>query len=168
MNLLKTVLVLLACIFFVGCASTGKSFSEFNNSTESKAKPGASKAIVYRTTDSMLMSLRAARIKLNENEVASCERGGFVSIDIPPGANTLSVDIWDAPGSCTLTATATQPNLIVYYEVKPRSSGITALALGGLLGGAIEGDKACSGPFEIKQVGKDEALSKLINLRLSK
>ena len=135
MNLLKTVLVLLACIFFVGCASTGKSFSEFNNSTESKAKPGASKAIVYRTTDSMLMSLRAARIKLNENEVASCERGGFVSIDIPPGANTLSVDIWDAPGSCTLTATATQPNLIVYYEVKPRSSGITALALGGLLGG---------------------------------
>ena len=168
MNLIKTVLTLLACIFFVGCASTGKSFSEFNNSTESKAKPGASKAIVYRTTDSMMMSLRAARIKLNENEVASCERGGFVSIDILPGTNMLSVDIWDSPGSCTLIATSTQPNSIAYYEVKPRSSGIAALALGGILGGAIEGNKMCSGPFEIMQVGKDEALSKLINLRLSK
>ena len=168
MNLLKTVFVLLACIFFVGCASTGKSFLEFNNSTESKAKPGASKAIVYRTTDSMLMSLRVARIKLNENEVASCERGGFVSIDILPGTSMLSVDIWDSPGSCTLIATSTQPNSIAYYEVKPRSSGIAALALGGILGGAIEGNKMCSGPFEIVQVGKDEALSKLINLRLSK
>ena len=168
MNLIKTVLTLLACIFFVGCASTGKSFSEFNNSTESKAKPGASKAIVYRTTDSLMMSLRAARIKLNENEVASCERGGFVSIDILTGTSMLSVDIWDSPGSCTLIATSTQPNSIAYYEVKPRSSGIAALALGGILGGAIEGNKMCSGPFEIMQVGKDEALSKLINLRLSK
>ena len=53
MNLIKTVLTLLACIFFVGCASTGKSFSEFNNSTESKAKPGASKAIVYRRQNAM-------------------------------------------------------------------------------------------------------------------
>jgi hypothetical protein len=80
----------------------------------------------------------------------------------------LSVDIWDSPGSCTLIATSTQPNSIAYYEVKPRSSGIAALALGGILGGAIEGNKMCSGPFEIMQVGKDEALSKLINLRLSK
>lgn len=167
MIFIRTGLILLTSILVVGCAATGKSFSEFNNSPESKAKPGASKAIVYRTTDSMMMAARAARIKLNGNEVASCDRGGFVSIDLPPGTNTLSVDIWDGPGICALPATLTQPNSIVYYEVKPRSSGIAALAVGGLLGGAVEGDKFCSGTFEIKQVAKDEALSKLINLKMS-
>lgn len=159
--------VLLISVLFVGCAATGKSYSEFNNSPESKPKSGSSKAIVYRTTDSMMMAARAARIKLNGGEVGSCDRGGFVAIDLPPGTNTLSVDIWDAPGICALPATNTQPNSIIYYEVKPRSSGIAAMALGGLVGGAIEGDKFCSGTFEIKQVQKDEALSKLVNLRQS-
>ena len=165
--MIKAGLVLLVSFVLVGCAATGKSFSEFNNLPESKLKPGSSKAIVYRTTDSMLMSARAARIKLNGSEVGSCERGGFVAIDLPPGTNTLSVDIWDGPGICALPATSTQPNLINYYEVKPRSSGIAAMALGGLIGGSIEGEKFCSGAFEIIQVPKDEALSKLVNLKQS-
>lgn len=168
MQFVRLYLLLVVGFFLVGCAATGKSYSEFNNSPESKIKPGSSKAIVYRTTDSMMMAARAARIKLNGNEVASCDRGGFVSIDLPPGTNTLSVDIWDGPGICALPATSTQPNSVVYYEVRPRSSGIAALAVGGLLGGAVEGDKFCSGTFEIRQVAKDEALSKLINLRHSK
>ena len=167
MSLIRIGLAILTTAFFVGCAATGKSFSEFNNSPESKAKPGESKAIIYRTTDSMLMAARAARIKLNGTEIASCERGGFVSIDLPRGINTISVDIWDGPGICALSALPTQPDLINYFEVKPRSSGIAAMALGGLIGGAIEGEKFCSGAFEIKQVTREEALQKLITLRKS-
>ena len=165
--LIKAGLGLLVSFVLVGCAATGKSFSEFSSSPESKVKPGTSKAIIYRTTESMMMSARAARIKLNGTEVASCERGGFVSVDLPAGTNTLSVDIWDGPGICALPATSTQPNLINYYEVKPRSSGIAAMALGGLIGGAIEGEKFCSGAFEIKQVTSDEALQKLSTLKKS-
>ena len=165
--MIKAVLGLLVSFVLVGCAATGKSYSEFNNSPESKPKSGSSKAIVYRTTDSMMMAARAARIKLNGSEVGSCDRGGFVAIDLPPGTNTLSVDIWDGPGICALPATNTQPNSIIYYEVKPRSSGIAAMALGGLIGGSIEGEKFCSGAFEIKQVKVDEALQKLISLRQS-
>jgi hypothetical protein len=165
--MIKAGLGLLVSFVLVGCAATGKSFSEFNNLPESKPKPGSSKAIVYRTTDSMMMAARAARIKLNGSEVGACDRGGFIAIDLPPGTNMLSVDIWDGPGICALPATNTQPNSIIYYEVKPRSSGIAAMAIGGLLGGAIEGDKFCSGTFEIKQVSKDEALSKLVNLKQS-
>ena len=75
--MLKTGFGLLVSFVQVGCVATGKQFSEFNNLPESKPKPGFLKAIVYRTTDSMMMSARTARIKLNGSEVGACDRGGF-------------------------------------------------------------------------------------------
>jgi hypothetical protein len=78
-----------------------------------------------------------ATVKINGEQVASLWAGSSSSIDIAPGATSVSVDGWTYPGSWTvdLSVKAGQSYTI---EISPRGDSLGPNLLLGAIGGAID------------------------------
>ena len=164
--------VLLVLLF--GCAATGESYQ----GQSAKLKPvdtDKARLFVFRTADSLLMSLRAARIQLNGREIGSNDRGGFAYFDVTPGKGVLSVDVVDFPGRCELSIELLAGQEY-YFEVIPRAETHQAGFVGGMFGGLLGNIAArsaesagimCGGTFAVEARDRDTAMLKMRGLRSS-
>lgn len=165
---LTTMIVLLG-----GCAASGPMYkapekAEINQISDS------SRLIFLRTGGDAQYSARDAAIKIDGTSAGGCEYKGFKMITIAPGLHTLTVDMWDAVGSCSVLFKL-EAGKTYYFEIKPRSENLIAGGFGllGLLpalaGQGIESSgKTCSGAFSIAQIPEEDAQAKLGNLRESR
>jgi hypothetical protein len=159
--------ILVAVAFFSGCAATGPKYTE-QLSHLPVVKENSARIFVFRTGEFAQYSARAASVKLDGTSIGKCEYKGFNIFDVPASTHTLTVDMWDSPGSCSLKIEVDQHNEY-YFEIKPRSGNLMGALFGGLVGAAAESaGKECGGAFMIEPVTPDIAKTKLIDLSLSK
>lgn len=93
-----------------------------------------------------------ATVNINGRKVASLWGGASATIDLAPGANTITVDAWSSPGSWTHTLNA-KPGARYAIEISPRD-GSAAAAMLGPIGAAIEANskKKQGGSFQMRVV----------------
>jgi hypothetical protein len=162
--LLITIFLLLGVLS--GCAATGATYAKHI----SEASPqDASKArlVVFRTRENSQYAARAVSVKVNGEGMGSCEYAGFKVLDVAAGKHTLTVDIWDSPGTCNLPIEIAAGGEY-FFEINPRSGNLLGTMLGGIVGAAIESSgKQCGGAFEVTAIEKNVAISKLADLKMS-
>lgn len=162
---LKFVLVT-ACVALSGCAASGAVYRE-QVAKSTPPAPNQARVTVYRTGESSQYSGRDARISLNGKPTIDVAYKGFNIVDVESGSHTLSVDIWDSPGSCALSVML-EANKDFFYEIKPRSANLVSFLLGGVVGAAIESSgKQCGGAFALIPVEKNLALPALLPLKMT-
>ena len=158
--------IILAVVFFAGCAATGPKYME-QVSQLPVVKENSARLFVFRTGEFAQYSGRAASVKLDGTTIGKCEYKGFNVFNIPASSHTLAVDMWDSPGSCLLKIEV-EPRNEYYFEIKPRSGNLMGALFGGLVGAAAESaGKECGGAFMIEPVKPDIAKTKLGDLSLS-
>ncbi len=99
--------------------------------------------------------------------MGSCDYAGFKVFDIIAGKHTLTVDVWDSPGTCELPIDVSGGNEY-FFEIKPRLGNFLGGLLGGPIGSAIESSgKQCGGAFAVEPVAKELAIPKLADLKMT-
>ncbi len=78
-----------------------------------------------------------ATVKINGEQVASLWAGSSSSVDIAPGATSVSVDAWTYPGTWTLDLSA-KAGQAYTIEISPRGDSLGPALLLGAIGGAID------------------------------
>lgn len=161
-------LLLLSTILVTsGCAATGQNFIDHQSQLK-KLDGNESRIYIYRTDESMQYSARAASVKLDNSIKKPCDYKGFNNFDVPTGSHQLQVDIWDSPGTCTIS-TNLSSQTEHYFEIKPRTGNLIGALAGGLVGAAIESSgKTCGGAFSIEEVEPTLALQKIQSLKLTR
>jgi len=112
--------------------------------------------------------------------MGSCDFAGYSTLYVLAGPHVLSVEMWDAPGRCSLS-TNVLGGEEYFYEILPRSENLIAGFLGamvGMLGGgaaqagapfAVMGSesagKECGGAFSIVAVEEGIGRRKVMDLR---
>ncbi len=93
-----------------------------------------------------------ATVNVNGQKVASLWGGASATVDLAPGANTITVDAWSYPGSWTHTLNV-KPGARYTIEISPRD-GSAATAMLGPVGVAIEASskKKQGGAFQMRVV----------------
>lgn len=93
-----------------------------------------------------------ATVKVNGKQVASLWGGSSSTVDLAPGANTITVDTWSYPGSWTQTLNV-KPGARYAIEISPRD-GSAATAMLGVVGVAIEASSKSKqgGAFQMRVV----------------
>lgn len=142
----------------------------------------APRLTVYRSGGTPLYMARAARLVQGDGERTRLRPGRFRTFELAPGTHTLSADLWDVPGECTLELTVA-PGQHRYVEVSPRAAnlaaGLPAAAVfdstpAGMLptlavmlaGQAVESSaRACGGAFSLVEVDPGQAAERMRRLR---
>jgi len=138
---------------------------------------------VFRTADSTQYSGRSATVRVDGKEVGGCDHAGYQIFYVKAGPHVLTVEMWDAPGHCSLS-TNVLGGEEYFYEILPRSENLMAGYLGTLIGalggsaalagapfavmGAESAGKQCGGAFSIVAVEENSGRRKVMDLRLSK
>jgi len=93
-----------------------------------------------------------ATVNVNGQKVASLWGGTSATVDLAPGANTITVDAWSYPGSWTHILNV-KPGARYTIEISPRD-GSAATAMLGPVGAAIEASskKKQGGAFQMRVV----------------
>lgn len=181
----STTILALTTALAAGCAANGERYVDHAAGQRSAVSPDAARVLVYRPADTMQYSGRAASLALDGAAPLSLRLGGFLAFDVAPGEHRFEVDLWDAPGRCSLSFTAA-PGTTAYFEVAPRPSNLAAGLPGalvtpstpaGLLTGlsvmlsgmaAESAGKSCGGAFAIAPVDAAVAEPRLAGLRASR
>jgi len=177
--------LLVALLLLPGCSTTGPApeFSAYVTTLPSVGEDKA-RAFFYRTGDHFRFSAHSARIQSDDKTIGECGPERFSVIDIPADTRTLTVDIWDFPGSCELPVEL-EPGGDYFYEIEPRSAFPSGLAFligfaawpgGGLFESLTGGFLAagtesavwrCGGAFTVGPVAPETAKEALNGLRLT-
>ena len=165
--------LLLACAALIGCASGPK--YALNPLASAAVPPTVARITVLRTGEHVQYSARNARLRLGGRRYP-IPPGSYRIVDVPPGEQTLVVDMWDAPGSCSLRVRL-PAGKACFFEVTPRAasflSGSTGPLVGGLTGVAVmfggmvieSAGKPCGGAFALAPLEDAVAREKLRELR---
>lgn len=169
-------------IALTACAATGPRYPE-HVAMSADIPPHTTRLTVFRTAESTQYSGRSATVKIDGRERGGCDFAGYQSFFVPAGPRTLAVEMWDAPGKCSLSIDVLGGEEY-FYEVFPRAESSIASFLGVLISlfapartsgiapfaimGAESAGKACGGAFSVIGVDEDLARRKLKDLRMSR
>jgi hypothetical protein len=145
--------------------------------------PHSTRFTVYRTAASMQFSGRAATVRIDGKEFGSCEFAGYQVFHVRAGPHVLAVNMWDAPGSCSLSIDVLGGE-DYFFEIAPRQESLVAMTLGTVIGalggglgpafapavvmGAESSGRKCGGAFSIAVVDEAAARRALADLRQSR
>ncbi|MFO1316250.1 MAG: hypothetical protein U1F58_11660 [Burkholderiales bacterium] len=178
----KRFVVVTLAIGLAACTASGPRYAD-----EVASLPGIpshlARLTFFRTADRLQYSGRAATISIDGNPRRACELAGYHMVHVPAGPHVLSVDLWDAPGTCRFSVDVLGGEEY-FYEVSPRTESGAAMFLGTLIGafggraamggapfaimGAESSGKACGGAFSIVSVQEGAARRRLEGLHLSR
>jgi hypothetical protein len=117
-----SIFLIFLTIAFSGCVRPGLTYREYMATSLAPADAKA-RFIVFRPKDAFLEKLhagaRATRVKI-DGQVAGYLRGGFKTFEVSAGEHTISVDLWNTPGSCQLEID-TMAGIEFWSERIPRS-----------------------------------------------
>ena len=154
-------------VLLTGCAANGPTYREHQRSLQPVA-PNSARLILYRTGDTMLGAGRAARVKIDGNAVGHVDSKGFAIFETPAGSRKIQTDLWDVPGSCSVSIDAVAGDTY-YFEVAPLPGSLVAGIMAGVVGQMAEGASSnCSGSFGVTRAPASRARSDLQPLMLSK
>ncbi len=129
----------IVAILAAGCAGTETASAGLAAEAAAKAPervPAGKARLTLTRVSGVLYVGTPATVKINGEQVASLWAGSSSTVDIAPGANSVSVDAWSYPGfwKVDLNAKAGQAYAI---EISPRGSSYVPSLLGPV-GGAID------------------------------
>jgi hypothetical protein len=176
----KRLPLLVLAIALAGCAATGPRYAE-HIGTFPDVPPHLTRLTVFRTGESTQYSGRSATVRIDGVNRGGCEFAGYQTFHLPAGPHVLTVEMWDAPGSCSRSID-TLGGEEYFYEISPRTENSVAYLLGSMIGagsmfgaiapfavmGAESAGSKCGGAFSIVEVDEGIARRKLGDLRLSK
>ncbi len=181
---MRNLLCILPLSVLVGCAALEAPQPDTQAVSKTSTSLNA-RLTIYRPSQSVQYAGRSASLKLNAASIGGISSGDFRVVEVAPGSHSLEVDMWDAPGRCTITFTV-RTGESAFFEVAPRVANLAAGTPGALLpaagaGGLLVGGavmlagmsaespgKQCGGAFSIEQTAPDVASSKLGGLRAAK
>jgi len=178
----KSLAVLGLAVALAACAATGPRYSDYIVALPEVPRQ-STRLTVFRTADSTQYSGRSGTVKIDGRELGGCDFAGFQTFYVKAGPHVLTVEMWDAPGTCTLST-----NVLVggeyFFEISPRTENWAASVLGSLVGvmgaglglagapfaamGSESAGKACGGAFSIVVVEESIARRKLDDLHRSR
>jgi len=176
----KRLTSIVLAIALAGCAATGPRYAD-HIGTFPGIPPHLTRLTVFRTAESTQYSARAATVRIDGGNRGGCEFAGFQTFHVPAGPHVLAAEMWDAPGSCSLSID-TLGGEEYFFEISPRTESWVASLVGSILGGgsmtgaiapfAVMGAESagskCGGAFSIVEVDESIARRKLGDLRLSR
>jgi hypothetical protein len=175
--------MLVSCLSVSACTATGPGY-ESEQGEISSVSGDAARIVFYRTPESVIYSARKARISIDGEKTGAVSMGGFIYRDVAPGQYSLTADMWDAPGGCSLLVTA-EAGSLYYFQVDPRKESLWSFAgpagASDLLGQSVAVSVAagvgsmaaesygrdCGGAFRLYPVAADTAQVRIADLRLS-
>jgi hypothetical protein len=179
---MRNLSIAIVAMMLSACAANGLPYPE--HPASSLVVTGVAKVTIFRADDTLLYSARSARLAVDGERAGRLATGGFRTFKVEPGPHTFTVRMWDAPGTCELTADI-QPDVEYFYEVAPRPPTFAASTPGALLLGASpagvlfgtgvsaagqsaeSSGRQCDGAFSIVPVEPAQALPKVSALRAS-
>lgn len=145
------ILLLVATIFFSGCASLPAERGVVTSPESFSVPPGSAKVVITRNMDALYMGVKA-RVTINEKIVAELWRGESYAGAFSPGKLNISVDVWSAPKRTAVQLSATADTEYA-LEIAPNSgntgSGALAAGLFGVVGAVVHDETRETGPFLI-------------------
>ena len=169
-------------IALAACAATGPRYGEHIAALQDIPRQ-STRLTVFRTAENMQYSGRSATVKMDGRELGGCDYAGYQTFYVKAGPHVLTVDMWDAPGTCRLT-TNVLGGEEYFFEISPRIENWAAGFLGslvGVMGGAVglavvpfaamgseSAGKECGGAFSIVAVEESIGRRKVMDLRMSK
>ena len=178
----KSLSILGLSIALAACAATGPRYAEHAAALPDIPRQ-STRLTFFRTADSMQYSGRSATVKIDGRELGGCDFAGFQTFYVRAGPHVLSVGMWDAPGTCSLS-TSVLGGEEYFYEISPSVENWAAGFLGamvGALGGSAaqagapfafmaseSAGKTCGGAFSIVAVEEGIARRKLNDLHMSR
>jgi hypothetical protein len=176
----KRLTSIVLAIALSGCAAAGPRYAD-HIGTFPDVPPHLTRLTVFRTAESTQYSGRSAAVRIDGVDRGGCEFAGYQTFHVPAGPHVLAVEMWDAPGSCSLSID-TLGGEEYFFEISPRTESSVAYLLGSMIGagtmigaiapfavmGAESAGSKCGGAFSIVEVDESIARRKLGDLRLSK
>jgi hypothetical protein len=178
----KELTALGLAIALAACVATGPQYFEYV-ATLPDVPRESTRLTIFRTSENTQYSGRSATVRIDGSERGNCDFAGYQTFYAPPGPHVLAVEMWDAPGRCSL-AIEVLGGEEYFFEVRPRAENWVAGFLGAMIGGIAGGigptvgafaimgaessGQACAGAFSIVEVDEDAALRKLRDLHLSR
>jgi len=169
-------------IALAACAASGPRYTE-HVSTFPDIPGHVARLTVFRTAESTQYSGRSAAVRIDGAVRGGCEFAGYQTFHVPAGPHVLTVNMWDAPGSCSLSIDVLGGEEY-FYEISPRTGSLVASSLGTVIGaigggiapavapfavmGAETSDKHCGGAFSVVDVDENTGRRKVRDLRLSR
>jgi hypothetical protein len=164
------------------CAATGPGYEEYIAALPEVPRE-STRLTVFRTVENTQYSARAATVRIDGREAGSCDFGGYQTFYVNAGPHALTVQMWDAPGTCRLS-THVIGGEEYFFEISPRAENWVSGFLGALVGamggaaslagapfaamGYESAGKECGGAFSIVAVEEGAARQKLKDLHLSR
>ena len=148
---------LMACFVtagLVGCMTTETPTGGLATEATSRttAIPAGKARLTLTRVSSLIYAAAPATVKINGEQVASLGAGSSTSIDIAPGATSVSVEAWSYPGIWTVDL-AVKPGRAYELEISPRGDSVGPNLLLGALGGAIDANaNKNAGAFQMRLV----------------
>jgi hypothetical protein len=168
-------------IVLAACAAGGPRYSE-HVALEPDIPPHATRLTVFRGAGNAQYSGRAATVRIDGAVRGTCDYAGYQTFHATPGHHVLTVYMWDAPGTCSLSVDVLGGEEY-FFEIRPRAENSAAAVLGTILGamlpapgsavapfavmGAESAGSRCGGAFTISAVEEGAARERLKELRLS-
>jgi hypothetical protein len=169
-------------ITLAACVATGPRYSEYV-ATLPDIPRQSTRLTIFRTAESTQYSGRSAAVRIDGRERGGCDFAGYQIFYVPSGSHVLAVEMWDAPGRCSLSIDVLGGEEY-FFEVRPRTESLVAGFLGAMIGGIAGGmgptvapfavmgaessGQGCGGAFSIVDVDESAALRRLKDLHLSR
>lgn len=178
----KSLSVLGLSIALAACAATGPRYAEHIGALPDIPRQ-STRLTVFRTAEYMQYSGRSATVKIDERELGGCDFAGYQTFYVNSGPHVLTVEMWDAPGTCSLS-TNVLGGEEYFFEISPRIENWAAGFLGAMVGalggsaaragapfavmGSESAGKPCGGAFSIVAVEEGIARRKINDLHMSR
>jgi hypothetical protein len=174
--LYKAIAIVSLVLAASSCTSFGPEYSGISEEV-STVDESVARIVVLRRDASSIYHGRSTPIKVNNENIASCPKGGFVYFDVEPKPFKLSVETWDHPGECALQVTP-EASKTYYFEISPRTESLSGVqgaplpdelwvVFEALIMAAHSVGDGCKGMFSIEPMNPYLAERELQKLRLA-
>lgn len=142
-------------LLLVGCSASGANFNPDHHAKFTEL-------VIYRPSSVIYISKKFP-IAINGEDTCNLSNAGFARIPITPNKTNITSSLWGMPGTSSLTLDASDHK--THYVKIEGGSGVMGAAILGFVGALASEGINGSGPFELTEVSREQALMDLKDLK---